>query len=121
MFWVEAAERSPFHCCVTGSNEGPLIDTGNTLVGYDHRVYIGMKGVDRVARFAGWTPPDERAVLEERIRELEEKVAELEEEVAEADRFRDATEYTLSKFGTRVRNKPGRKPKARPDDLEEAA
>lgn len=120
MFWVEAAERSPFHCCVTGSNDGPLIDTGNTLHGYDHRVYIGAKGVDRVARFAGWTPPDERALLDERISELEAKVQQLEEEVAEADRFRDATEYTLSKFDTRVRNKPGRKPKARPD-LEEAA
>lgn len=121
MWWVETPERHPFHCCVTGSNDGPLIDTGNTLTGYDHRVYISRKGLGLLARFAGWTSPEERAALDEELEVLREKVAQLEEELAEADRFEEATRYTLSRFGERVRNKPGRKPKPKTPDLEEAA
>lgn len=118
MFWVDAAERSPFHCCVTGSNEGPLIDTGNTLHGYDHRVYLSATGVARVAEFAGWTSPAARVVLDERIAELERENEVLRQEVQEADRFAEAAEYTLGRFGQRVRQKPGRKPK---QPVEEAA
>ncbi len=118
MFWVDVAERHPFHCCVTGSNEGPLIDTGNTLVGFDHRVYVGMAGVGVLARFAGWTSPGEREALDAEVARLEREVADLRAEVEEADRFEEAARYTLGRFDAKVHRKPGRKPRS---SFEEAA
>lgn len=110
MFWVDAAERFPHYCAVSGRTDGPLIDTGNTLAGYDPRVYVGPLGVDQLARFAGWTSPAERLDLDERLDGLERENADLSEQIREADKFADAAEYTLSRFGQKVQKKPGRPP-----------
>jgi hypothetical protein len=43
-------------------------------------------------------------------RELEAQVEGLLAQVAEAERFAEAAEYTLERFGSKVSSSPGRKP-----------
>lgn len=111
MHLVEVAAFRPQRCAVIpyigAHHPNGFIDTGNELDG--NRIYISIVGLAEMARVARIIPravPDLTAELEE----AQARVAELELEAEEHARFREAAEYTLSQFGAKVRNKPGRKP-----------
>jgi hypothetical protein len=83
-----------------------FFDTGQDMRGDDH-VYISVEAVEDMARAMGWGPKD--VVLAARVERQEKEIADLKVQVAEADRFAEAAEYTLERFGSKVRAKPGRK------------
>lgn len=116
MRWVQQATLRPHHCAaipfVGNSNaKKGFFDTGQDLPGWDPHVYVSVEAVEEMARLIGWQPAhvgqQNTAVLEEKDREI----ALLREQLEEADRFAEAAEYTLGRFGEKVRNKPGRKPR----------
>lgn len=115
MRWVPHAAISPHRCAVipyvgnSNTNKG-FIDTGMDLPGWDPHVYVSVEAVEEMARLCGWEPQHVVSGEQGKVARLEAQVAELEAELAEADRFREATEYTLGQFGSKVRAKPGRKP-----------
>lgn len=113
MRWVQHAAIRPHHCAVipyvANSNaRAGFFDTGNDFRDQDH-CYISVEAVQEMARLIGWQPSTVLKPLEAKVAARDERIAELEAEVAEHEKFRDAAEYTLEKFGSKVRNKPGRK------------
>ena len=117
MRWVQQAVINPHRCAVipfigNSNSQKGFIDAGHDLPGWDPHVYVSVEAVEEMARLIGWQPAGSLQLKDTEIGRLERKVAELEEQVREADRFAEAAEYTLGRFGQHVRNKPGRKPKA---------
>lgn len=123
MRFVQRAEIRPGRCAVLpqigGDHPLGFFDCGE-MPGFDNRVFVSVVAAEEMARKLGWTPPVERQELEARVAALEGEVDRLGEEVREADRFAEAAEYTLGKFGEKVRRKPGR-PKKQHNDEREAA
>lgn len=117
MRWVEVAAGRPHRCAVIPfigqSDPEGFIQTGATLDGFDNEVYVSVKGVRALVQACGWPTPEQYRELQARAEALEHAKRDLELQVQEADRFAEAAEYTLGRFGERVRNKPGRKPKAK--------
>lgn len=113
---VERPELAPGHCIINLSSEdtGGFIDTGLTPACVDPRIYLSRQGVIDAGRAFGFPSPDEAQALSEALEAAQRRVDDLEDQLAEADRYAEAAEYTLSAtFGdkTKIRNKPGRKPK----------
>lgn len=115
--FVERCEIRPLHCAIFphlgARHPKGYVDTG-TKIGLDeNQVYLSIEGLEQVAlRFLDVVRRDELREAQARIAELERRNLDLQEQVREADRFAEAAEYTLGRFGQHVRNKPGRKPKA---------
>lgn len=111
---VERPVHLPGHCIATLTSEDPkgFVDTGLTPALIDPRVYVSVSWIEECARKLGFVDGDTH---DDALR----RIADLETEVREADEFAQAAEYTLGRFGERVRRKPGRKPKG--DDMREAA
>jgi hypothetical protein len=105
---VPKPEWAPHQCPVTMRFEDPegFIDTGMNFPYVDPYISVSIGGVRDMARLIGLVDPSER---DKRIVSLEAENAELRERVAEADRFAEAAEYTLQRFGAKVQRKPGRK------------
>ena len=115
--FVERCEMRPLHCAIfphlgARAPRG-YVDTG-TRIGLDEsQVYLSIEGLEQTAlRFLDVVRGDELREATQQIEALKREVADLQEQVREADRFAEAAEYTLGRFGQHVRNKPGRKPKA---------
>ena len=77
--------------------------------GWNHS-YVSVEFVEQAAKQLGFASPDEVALLKDTVANHERSIESLEQEVREADRFAEAAEYTLNHFGSKVRQKPGRKP-----------
>jgi hypothetical protein len=106
----------PGHCIVNLSSEDPggFVDTGLTPAAIDPRIYVSRQAVVDMGRLFGFPTPDETHALRADVERLEHEVAQLRDQLAEADKYAEAAEYTLrATFGqeTKVRQKPGRKPK----------
>lgn len=118
MRWVDQASVRPFRCAVVpyiGNGRGnAFIDTGQDL-DLEH-VYISDAGAEAVARMLGWVPPGELRQARAEVEVLKLEVERLQEEVREADRFAEAAEYTLGRFGQKVQRKPGR-PKKKVEEV----
>lgn len=103
----------PHRCAVIpylgASNASGFIDTGMDL-DREH-VYVSFEAVCEMAKMLGWVGPSVAKGQEARIAELEAEIDDLHAQLQEADRFAEAAEYTLGRFGSKVQNKPGRKPK----------
>lgn len=114
MRWVTAAARFPSTCAVLpqlGAHDpGGYFDFGTDLAG--GHIYVSARAAREMADRMGWSAPGDRLGAARRERALEAKVAELEARVAEQDKFAEAAQYTLERFGEKVRAKPGRKPQA---------
>jgi hypothetical protein len=106
---VPKPEWAPHQCCVTMRTEDPegFIATGMSLPFVDPSIDVSIGAVRMMGRLIGLEDPASR---DERIAALEAENADLRERLLEAERFQDAAEYTLQRFGTKVKNKPGRKP-----------
>jgi hypothetical protein len=106
----QATER-PFRCAVLpyigNSNSSGWIDTGCYLD--REKVYVSFEAAAEMAKEIGWVAPSQRRELEAEVALLRSRIEALESEVGEADKFAEAAEYTLAKFGQRVQRKPGRK------------
>jgi hypothetical protein len=106
----QATER-PFRCAVLpyigNSRASGWIDTGSYLD--REKVYISFEAAAAMAKEIGWIAPSQRRELEAEVALLRSRIEALESEVGEADKFAEAAEYTLAKFGQRVQRKPGRK------------
>lgn len=121
MRWVDQASIRPMRCAVlpyVGNGGGnAFIDTGMELDGFDNHVYISDVAAEAIAReMLGWVPPGELRGAQVEIERLNARVSELEDELAEADKFAESARYTLEKFGTQVRKKPGR-PKKKEEEV----
>lgn len=113
MRWVDQAALHPHRCAVlpyvgNSSTTRGFLDTG-VDVDLD-RIYLSGEFFEHVIPLMGFVPEGRVKGLERKVDDLNAKVAELEAEVAGHVRFREAAEYTLGQFGSKVRNKPGRKP-----------
>lgn len=105
---------APGCCIVTQSEQGPFIDTGLTPALVDPRIYVSRQAVIDMGRMFGLPTPHEYEGMVRALDTLTTHVEQLKGELEEADRYADAAEYTLkATFGddTRIKNKPGRKPK----------
>jgi hypothetical protein len=117
MRFVSKAEIRPMRCAVCptiGANHSEgFIDTGAEMDAcpVEQRVYVSVVAVRELMRTLGWPTPEQHTELVEKCDRLERENISLELQVREADRFAEAAEYTLGRFGQHVRNKPGRKPK----------
>jgi hypothetical protein len=100
--FVERAEYAPNQCAVTLSADGPFVDTGKNMDTIEGRVYVSMQGIRELIK-ASPIKDEIQAQLDERDTEI----ARLKSELAEADKFQEAAEYTLSRFGGKVQRKPG--------------
>jgi hypothetical protein len=112
--WVPHAAMRPHRCAVipfvgNSSSKYGFLDTGMDLPGWDPHVYISGEAVLEMMRAFGF----DRPTADPRVKTLEARVQELQVKLAEAAKFREATEYTLEAFGSKVKNKPGRKPAER--------
>ena len=111
---VPKAIKSPHHCAVfphigSAQPEG-YFDTGTNLPGpgiHTHSVYVSVVAVKELARKLSYVSPEELARVHAQVETLARENALLREQLAEADRFAEAAEYTLNKFDSRVRRKPG--------------
>lgn len=113
MRWVQHAAIRPHRCAVipyvANSNaKAGFFDTGNDFRDQDH-CYVSVEAVEEMARQIGWQPSTVTAPLQAKIVAKDERIADLEAELEEAEKFKDAAEYTLGRFETKIRNKPGRK------------
>lgn len=108
---VDQAARPPHRCAVV-----PFVSNSNARAGFidtgmdvDGRVYISRAeaGV-QIAEAIGWHPPSKVRAQEARIEELETELDDLRAQLQEADKFAEAAEYTLGRFGAKVQKKPGR-------------
>jgi hypothetical protein len=111
--WVQQPAIRPHRCAVIpflgGHNSRGFIDTGQDMRDHDSHVYISVEAVEQLARLIGWEPTHARIQAEGRLIAKDAQIARLEAELAEAEEFKDAAEYTLSRFDTKVQRKPGRK------------
>lgn len=113
MRWVQQAAIRPHRCAVipfignSNSTRG-FIDTGQELRERD-QVYVSVEAVEQMAAMIGWVSSGRAQADEAKIKRLEAEVRQLEIQVEEADRFAEAAEYTMARFGSKVRAKPGRK------------
>ena len=117
MHLVDKPTVLPGHCIVNLSSEdkGGFVDTLMTPAVVDPRVYVSRQAVIDMGRLFGFPDPNEHGELKAQVELLQREVERLQGELAEADRYAEAAEYTLkATFGddTKIRNKPGRKPKA---------
>lgn len=87
-------------------------DTGTNLGIAEEHIYVSVEAVEYLARELGWQGPEQIKESEQAYESLERENALLRDQLADADRFAEAAEYTLGRFGQHVRNKPGRKPKS---------
>jgi hypothetical protein len=110
--FVEKALRVPHHCAVIphmgGAHRDGYVDTGVELAGFDNHVYVSVVAVREILRELKWPQPEDHAEALRTIDALQHQVVQLEDQVREADRFAEAAEYTLGRFGTKVQRKPGR-------------
>lgn len=110
---VDQAVIRPMRCAVLpykgNTNSAGFIDTGSEL-DLEH-VYVSFEAVVEMATMLGWSGPSAVRGLNEQIAALEAENDDLRAQVQEADRFAEAAEYTLTRFGQKVQNKPGRKAK----------
>lgn len=115
MRFVQHAAIRPHHCAAIpymgNSNSQGFFDTGSELDGFDNHVYISVEAVAEMAQLMGWSHPSALDKLEREKAALQAQVDQLQAEVKEADKFAEAAEYTLGKFGAKVQKKPGRPPK----------
>jgi hypothetical protein len=113
MRFVQHPAIRPHKCAVLpvmGShNSRGFIDTGQDMRDPDSHVYISVEALELMATQYGWQPSAATAPLKAKIEALEKQISDLKAEVAEAEKFAQAAEYTLGKFGTKVQKKPGRK------------
>jgi hypothetical protein len=102
---VPRPEQQPGHCIATLKSEDPegFLDTGLVPAVVDPRVYVSVSWLKECAVKLGYVPAED-------LEQANRRIALLLEQVAEADKFAEAAEYTLGRFGQQVRNKPGRKP-----------
>lgn len=110
MHWVERPFIEPHQCAVTlrgASQSERFIDTGQNVICRDPHIYVSQEGAESIARFLGWTSPDERAELEEHIETLEHANTDLNLQLAESDKFINAIDV-LESAQFRARKKPGR-------------
>lgn len=111
MRWVDKPFYSPKTCCVIpgrGEASGDrFVDTGNDLVGMDPHAYVSEAGARNLARFIGWTSPEDAQKLQERVDDLELKLAEAEAENDQLGAWIDAID-ALESADLRARKKPGR-------------
>lgn len=117
---VDRPNIQPGHCIVNLSAEDTrgFIDTGLDPAVVDPRVYVSYAAVRDMARLFGFVDPVELGARDEALEHALKRIEDLEDQLAEADRYAEAAEYTLSAtFGdkTKIRNKPGRKPKGATD------
>jgi hypothetical protein len=107
---VQQANIRPHRCAVIpfmgNSNSAGFIDTGNDL-DLEH-VYVSYEAVCEMAGMLGWAGPSALKQRDAQIASLQARVDQLQAEVEEADKFAEAAEYTLGKFGQKVQRKPGR-------------
>lgn len=114
MRWVQHAALRPHRCAVipyVGNHNASkgFFDTGQHLAGWDPHVYISVQAVEHLAGYLGCRAPD--LTIQAKLDAKDERIRELEEQLAEAQRFQEAAEYTMEKFGTKVRQRPGPKAK----------
>lgn len=113
MKWVDQAVTRPHRCAVVpyvGNGSGHMfLDTDQDL-DLEH-VYISDVGAEVIAKALGWIPAEQLEQARRQIADLESENEQLEAQLQEADRFAEAAEYTLNKFGSKVRQKPGPKPR----------
>jgi hypothetical protein len=105
---------APGCCIVTQSETGPFIDTGLTPPLVDPRVYVSRQAVIDMGVLFGFPRPDEHEATKRELDTALTHIEQLKGQLEEADRYADAAEYTLrATFGddTKIKNKPGRKPK----------
>lgn len=108
---VPRADAIPHSCAVlpqlgAGHAEG-YIDTGIELATFDPRIYISVHAARQLGEFVGMVDP---APLENEIKRLGRELEEAQRRLAEFDKFEESVAYTLGHFGSKVRQKPGRKP-----------
>jgi hypothetical protein len=111
---VPEATMPPGCCIVTQSTTGPFIDTGLTPAVLDPRVYVSKQAIVDMGRLFGIPTPEDVERLVADVERMTTQLVDLRAQLAEADRYADAAEYTLkATFGddTKIKNKPGRKPK----------
>lgn len=113
---VAEPTQKPNVCCVIpGRGAGAerargFIDTGNVLPGWDPHIYISVEGGEEVARFLGWSSPQDISEVKARLREAEGKVEDLEREVAELDTALQSID-NIESVGFTARKRTGRPPK----------
>lgn len=113
---VDQAVIRPNHCAAIphlgSTHRKGYFDTGSELPGFDNHVYISVEFCEQRAVDLGWTSPQDAVALNDRIAHLERELAGVRAEIEAADRFAESARYTLERFGQKVQNKPGPKPKA---------
>src|SRR4051812_35403908 len=114
MRWVPQAAITPHKCAVipfigTSNAKAGFFDAEVDLPGWDPHVYISVEAVEMMASEIGWEPASKRGVAEKRLAERDAVIAELKARIAEHEEFEEAAKYTLARFDTKVRAKPGRK------------
>jgi hypothetical protein len=107
----------PLHCAIFphlgARHPKGYVQTGSKIGIDDNAVYLSIEGLEQVAlKFLDVVRRDELREVQERVAELERRNLDLQEQVREADRFAEAAEYTLGRFGSKVQKKPGRRPQA---------
>ena len=117
MRFVERCEIRPLHCAVLpqlgARHVKGYVDTGSRVGPTEEQVYVSIEALEILShKFLDVVRRDELKQAQDRITDLEHKLRAAEDELREADKFAEAAEYTLGRFGQHVRNKPGRKPKA---------
>jgi hypothetical protein len=112
--FVGSATLAPHRCAVVpfvgnSTAKQGFIDTGSELGREGERVYISVaEAAPVIAQAIGWSPPSKVRKLEGELAALKAENEQLKAEVKEADKFAEAAEYTLGRFGHKVQKKPGR-------------
>lgn len=108
---VARADIVPQSCAVLpqlgAAHAEGYIDVGVEMVGYDPHTYISCHAARLLGEFVGLKDPEP---FEQRIAELERELADLRAQRDADEKFLEAAEYSLARFGQKVVKKPGRKP-----------
>lgn len=118
---VPHAVTRPYRCAMWpqlgARHEKGYFDVGtDDPEGWNHS-YVSVEFVEQAARHLGFASPSEVAELKRAVEDHERTIESLEADLREADRFAEAAEYTLNHFGSKVKQKPGRKAR----EVQEAA
>ena len=104
---VETATFPPGRCAVSGTVDGPFIDTGSDMF-YPGRIYVSTVALRALAQeHLHMCDAGNHETLKQRCADLEEQIAALEDFKASVDRVFTALDRTPPK----ARRKPGPKPK----------
>jgi hypothetical protein len=103
MHLVEQASLFPGACHLSGSGNGPFVDTGRHAGPQDERIYIQELIAVEIGEAVHMVRREQHLAALERIAELEVEVAELGDAREELERLEGAVRQTFAAGATRIK------------------